>query len=80
MLNMTTETLTAAEVNPKLEELVKRGTIFSYKIENFDANGNPGRGNFRNTEKLTIVFLTGEKITVDTFCSGSAEDTCLFVS
>ncbi len=66
--------------NVILDELVKNKTIKCYSLTELDENGDPGRGKFRNTEQLVIVFHNNEKITIDTFCSGCNEDTSLIVS
>lgn len=66
----------------KLDNLVKNGTIKSYSVKTIDEHGNhievwnePGR--FRNTQHLFIEFNNGETLCVDTFCSGSMENTHL---
>ena len=65
----------------KLNELVTNGAIKSYVLINVDEDGNVGKtSNFRNTERLTLLFGNGESLTINTFCSGSAEDTVLIIS
>lgn len=60
--------------NKELEKLVQAGCIAGYHysiIENVPNSGS------RESDRLTIVFLNGLSLTVDTFCSGSAENTSL---
>lgn len=65
--------------NPVLDRLVSEGTITGYEYRNVDKNGTPDQvSKFRNTEQLIIHFNDGKSLSVDTFCSGSAEDTTLF--
>ena len=62
-------------IDAKLEELIAQGQIASYSYVEVDENGNVGvRGEFRNTERLVIRFLNGTVLTLDAFCSGSAEN------
>lgn len=61
--------------NEILEKLIKNGAIKSYKLEALDEDGNPGVSKFRNTERLTLEFLNGDKLVVGTFCSGCLENT-----
>lgn len=65
------------ELEERLDQLVASSQILSWKIEDFDENGNLGEGEFRNTQTLEIVFPNHTSIRIGTFCSGCAEDTCL---
>jgi hypothetical protein len=65
------------KVRTKLEELVSKGVLVSWKIVNVDEDGNVGRkSKYRNSERMVLVFPSGETLSVDTFCSGIREDTC----
>jgi len=57
------------------------GTIKSYNLLNVNSDGeeNKTSGN-RDTEKLTIVFNNGEKLIIDTFCSGCSENSIMLFS
>lgn len=66
--------------NLALDRLVANFSIASYTLEKCDETGRPGESRFRNTEKLTLVFTNGTTLTIDTFCSGSHEDTSLLFS
>ena len=68
----------STEREKKLDRLVENGTILSYSIENVDENGNLGESEFRNTQRLRIVFTDLEELVVSTFCSGTSEDTSFF--
>jgi hypothetical protein len=75
----------------KLEELVSLGAIKSFVFTDLDADGKPsdksaliGRPsdicNERNTQQLVLEFSDGNKLTIDTFCSGCYENTELILS
>ena len=66
--------------HPILDSLVANGTIRSYSFEAYDEDGNLGIGKFRNTERLTLTFIDGRVLKLDTFCSGSSEDTSILIS
>ena len=60
----------------KMRKLKESGAISNYKFENVDENGNVGKlSECRNTDRLTIEFPNGEKLVINTFCSGCLEDT-----
>jgi len=65
--------------NETLDKLVSKGDILYYEYQNLDEEGNPGESRFRNTERLTLLFPSGNKITFDTFCSGANENTSLII-
>jgi hypothetical protein len=65
--------------NETLDKLVSKGDIVYYEYQNLDEEGNPGKSSFRNTERLTLLFPSGNRITFDTFCSGSSENTSLII-
>ncbi len=62
----------------KLDELVANGSIKYYL---YNAVGEDGvinkESEFRNTEQLTLIFNNGEQLTINSFCSGSLENTTL---
>lgn len=61
-----------------LHELVMNGTLSDYKIVSVNADGVEGvLGAFRNSDRLTLTFPNGEVLVIDTFCSGSAENTSI---
>lgn len=64
----------------KLDELVTSGDLVSYKLENFNEEGqlidHQGEG-MRETQRLILEFPSGNTLVIDTFCSGSAENTYL---
>ena len=63
-----------------MEDLIKHGCIKSYKVQNVSACGEVGRrSDCRNTEQLELEFPDGRKLLVNTFCSGSSEDTFLIM-
>ena len=64
----------------KLEELKQKGIITSFELLNLDDEGNVGESSHRNTEQLILTFPIGDTLTIDTFCSGSSEDTTLSFS
>ncbi len=66
--------------NKTLDMLVSQGTLESYHYYSVDADGNPGRGDSRNSEELEMTFPDGTSITISCFCSGSTQDTILFVT
>lgn len=64
--------------NNILNKLVNNNMIKSYSYYVVDCDGNDGLSTDkgRNTETLIIEFNDGTKLKLDTFCSGSSEDTC----
>lgn len=66
--------------NDKLDHLVSNGVIKGYNYDNFDEDGNLGKGKYRNTQRLVLEFANGDKLKVDTYCSGSLENTELMFS
>jgi len=71
------------QTNKVLDELVQAGTIFSYELINVDENGKPGAVSaYRNTERLVLTFghEKGLQLQLDTFCSGCAENTVLYIA
>ena len=65
--------------NETLDKLVSKGDILYYEYQNLDEEGNPGESEFRNTERLTFLFPSGNRITFDTCCSGESQNTSLFI-
>lgn len=67
-------------INTKLEQLVSSGMLSSYSIKTLDAYGDeveqPGNGE-RETDCLILEFPNGKVLTINTFCSGCAENTSL---
>jgi hypothetical protein len=67
--------------NIVLDKLVSLGTIAGYDYENVDNEGNEGRvSDDRNSERLYLYFKDGQKLVLDTVCSGSNENTELIIS
>jgi hypothetical protein len=62
--------------NKELDKLVVNGTLTGYEL--FTEEFELGSGS-RETEKLVLSFPNGSKLTIDTFCSGSSENTCLII-
>jgi hypothetical protein len=60
-----------------LDNLVRNKVIAGYVLNNLDEEGNIGKSKFRNTEQVVLEFNDGTKLQIDTFCSGSLEDTSL---
>lgn len=59
----------------KLDILMSSGVISGWDLQPVDANGNVGmHGTSRNTEQLTLLFPSGDRLVLGTFCSGSNED------
>jgi hypothetical protein len=64
-----------------LNNLVSSGAITDYDLVKVSDNGVEGEESAnRNSERLTLYFANGKKLIIDTFCSGSSEDTKLFFS
>lgn len=65
-----------------LDKLIEKGDIKSYKYYSKDSVGNIGKDNERgrNTECLEITFKSGHKLVIDTFCSGSYQNTIMHFS
>jgi hypothetical protein len=67
--------------NKSLNQLIASGDITSYQLTLHDEDGNlieKSKGS-RETERLVLTFPSGKILTVDTFCSGCAENTCLVI-
>ena len=60
-----------------LDKLVGDGELTSYSTEVIEFE--PGSGS-RETVQLKLVFPSGKVLTIDSFCSGSAENTILIIS
>jgi hypothetical protein len=62
-----------------LDNLIKSGVLKSYVLKTLDEDGLPTAhaNGMRNTEEVVLTFLTGEVLTIGTFCSGVAENTIL---
>lgn len=58
-----------------LESLIKNGSIKSYEYKSLD-----NEENMRCTEKLIITFTDNNRLVIDTFCSGTLENTSLAFS
>jgi hypothetical protein len=67
--------------NRCLDNLVNMGHIVSYEYVDVDEDGIVGiKGHYRNSEKLILRFSKEYQITIESFCSGSSENTVLFIS
>lgn len=65
----------------ELDSLVNNGDIVSYQLVDVDEGGNVGKSSpFRNTQRLILNFASGSQLVMDTFCSGSNENTELILS
>lgn len=67
--------------NAKLDSLLLDGMIVAYKFVNCDEEGkvvDRPKG-FRNTQKLMLTFPNGAQLVIDSFCSGSSEDSVLLI-
>jgi hypothetical protein len=62
--------------NDVLDSLVLSKDISSYSYQEVPEE----ESKFRKTEKLELTFPSGRKLVLDTFCSGSSENTCLIIS
>lgn len=67
--------------NEKLDLLVKHGLLSSYEYVNVSEAGEVGlRSEFRNAQRVKLVFTNGDTITFDTICSGCLENTNIIIS
>ena len=68
--------------NSKLEKLVEQGTLKSFRLVNLNEDRTEVAkvSGMRNTERLVLVFPNDSILTIDTFCSGCAENTTLIIS
>jgi hypothetical protein len=56
-----------------LRALVRNGSIKDFLLEDFNDETE------REVERLTIELNDGNKIVVQSFCSGASEGSCLFI-
>lgn len=63
--------------NELLDQLVKNKDLLGY--EYIQEEYEPKSG-CRETEKLVLTFPSGNKLILETFCSGSSENTVLLIS
>lgn len=63
--------------NSILEELVNIGDLKSYNYETVEDDFG---SDFRETERVILVFPSGSKLVLETFCSGSGQNTCFMIS
>lgn len=65
-----------------LDVFVKTGILKDYKYRTLDMDGMVTTSNsgFRETEQVVLTFANGEVLVIDTFCSGSNENTSLIFS
>lgn len=66
------------KLQDKLNKLIQSGQIKSFLYEE-EVPSYPGDTESRLVDKLTIEFPNGEKIKLSTFCSGSRENTCIYL-
>ncbi len=65
----------------ELDNLVNNSDIVSYELVDIDEDGNVGKSSpCRNTQRLILNFASGSQLVIDTFCSGTNEDTELILS
>jgi hypothetical protein len=63
-----------------LRELVNYGILKDFDLVDVSDDGVVGeKSKFRNSQRLTLVFKEGARLVIQTFCSGSAEDTMFIV-
>lgn len=64
-----------------LKSLIDSGTIKSYSLTTLDEDGFAidNEEGSRNTERLVIEFNDGRTLSINTFCSGSLENTVLIL-
>lgn len=61
-----------------LDMLVAENAIKRYSYANVDEEGNVGKeSRFRNTQRLTLELNSGQRLQIDSFCSGCSENTTL---
>lgn len=65
------------QIEERLNDLKASGTISSWRIANLNSDGEEGKSNYRNTQKLILEFPDGNSLELGTFCSGCLEDTVL---
>jgi hypothetical protein len=67
--------------NAKLDSLLFSGMIAAYKFVNCNEEGNvvDRPKGFRNTQKLILTFPNSDQLVIDSFCSGSSEDSVLLI-
>ena len=62
----------------KLEEALKslkdKGCILSFSVKDIDWDGKVGKGPYRNSQQLDLVFPDGSSISIRTACSGASEN------
>lgn len=67
--------------NSILEELVNIGDLKSYNYQIIEDNfGSDFSSDFREAERVTLVFPSGTKLVLETFCSGSSQNTYFMIS
>lgn len=64
-----------------LNNLVACGAILSYHLRTFDADGNevPAGSPKRVTDELSLTFLDGEVIVINTMCDACEENVALLI-
>lgn len=66
--------------NKTLEGLVKTKILQSYEYDNISFDNVVGeKSDSRNTERLILVFSDGQKLKIETICSGVREDANLII-
>lgn len=69
------------QVHLSAKRLIEAHGIGSMELFDLNENGevdNPSR--FRNTQTLIINFPSGQSLEISSFCSGSSEDTTLWLT
>lgn len=69
------------QVRLSTQRLIEANDIVSIELLDLNENGeidNPSR--FRNTQTLIIKFPSGQSLEISSFCSGSSEDTTLWLT
>lgn len=63
--------------NETLEKLVGKN-IQKYEYRTVGEDDPDKVSKYRNTERLVLTFLDGTELQIDTFCSGSSENTMMY--
>ncbi len=66
-------------INDTLLGLIATGQLARYEFVSLDDRGLPGKSESRNTERLVLWFPNGKGVVIDSFCSGSSQNTVLQV-
>lgn len=65
--------------NEILDELVSKGSIEEYQKDNLDEEDKVGRSLSYNSERLILVFPSGEELILTTWCDASTKSSGFFI-